>query len=360
MFTALPPAAISVPAPPVAQRTVTILSFDAVATCGGQQLPSDALVRPRSVVATRFGPSPQAAAQDKYRYSFAIGADGRARTIRRDPVALYAGYYNDTSDLAPSLAASRFATGMPQADCSVTYTARSLPIEAAPAQLLYELASLPDAGSAPELWDRLRPAGSDCGRGPGQYRRLNLPAFERLDQAPGTSSWTFLAFDVDPSGRPRNVRTLASAGNGQLDRMGIRALSDNRYAPGPGYRGCTYHFHRIGPGTSPTASPSLPSDAPADSGDLRGCVVDPKSIAGLLGGSAFPNAFLRRRIAGVAVVSYDTAPWGALGNVKVVAAEPDEAFGEAARAALSNARVSESDTGRRGCVRRIRFQPPPE
>lgn len=138
----------------------------------------------------------------------------------------------------------------------------------------------------------------------------------------------FLAFDVDGDGTPRHVRVLGSSGDPALDRAGIVALADNRYAPGPGYRGCTYHFFHNGPSDRP--SPALPADAPADTGDQPGCKVDPKSIAGLLDGSAYPRSFWRRRIEGVAVVSYDTAPWGAIGNVKVVASEPDELFGSIA------------------------------
>lgn len=102
------------------------------------------------------------------------------------------------------------------------------------------------------------------------------------------------------------------------------------------------------------------ADTPLDTGDQPGCIVDPKSIPGLLDGSAYPRAFSRRGIEGAAVIGYDTAPWGAVGNVSVLGSEPDEAFGDTARNALSNARVVESDSGRRGCVQRVKFKLPPK
>lgn len=84
------------------------------------------------------------------------------------------------------------------------------------------------------------------------------------------------------------------------------------------------------------------------------------SVRPLGGNNTYPQAFSRRRVEGVAAVSYDTAPWGAVGNVKVVASEPDEAFGEAARNAIANSRVAENDVGHRNCFRKVRFKLPSE
>lgn len=356
MFIAQPPAVMTVPPAPAVERRVEVVSFTADVACAGRPIDRGGLLAPRAVVATRFGAVSPPAGPSTYRYTFEIDQQGRARTIRRVPTAS-PGYYIDASDLAPSLAASRF-TGGARSDCSATYTATAAPIEAAAPALLYELASTANPPSTPELWEAVRPAGSNCARNPGRYLRLNMPAFERIAQPQGTASWVFLAYDVDRSGRPGNVRVLGSSGNAALDRAGVRALTDNRYAPGPGYRGCTYHFFHSG--AAPGGSPELPPGTPADIADAPGCAVDPKSIAGLIGGGAYPVAFSRRRIEGVAAIGYDTAPWGAVGNVRVLASEPDESFGEAARASLSAGRVAESETGRRGCVQRVRFRLPVE
>lgn len=222
---------------------------------------------------------------------------------------------------------------------------------------LYAIASLPAAGTLPsELWDRLRPVTADCPHGPGDPRQMNYPAFETIPQPPGTWSWSFLSYDVDPRGRPQRVRLIDSSGNPALDRASVTALAHDRFAPGPGHRGCTYHFYHSGQASE--ERPPLPPETPEDTGEQAACRIDPKTIANLLDGSAYPPAFSRRKIAGVAAVQYDTAPWGAIGNVRIIAAEPAEAFGDAARNAIANARVAENDVGHRGCVRRVRFRLP--
>lgn len=353
------PVFLSVPPPPVpGSRTEIVIFTPSQVTCAGETVTGDGLVRPLPVAVTRYGAAANHLPPPTFHYEFAIDAGGRTRSIRRKAAATFPGYYVNASDLAPSLAASSFPAGVPRTSCSITYTGSAAPIDAAPLTLLYELASRPEtAGAVGPVYDRLRPAGSTCLREPGQYRRLNLPAFEGIAQAPGTASWVFLAFDVSGEGKPGNVRVLGTSGNEALNRAGVRAVSDNRYEPGPGYSGCTYHFHRAGPSDRP--APELAADVPASTDEQPGCAIDPKSISPLLTGAAFPPAFARRRIKGVAAVGYDTAPWGAVGNVRVLASEPDETFGEAARAAFSGARVAESDAGRRGCVQRVRFELPP-
>ncbi len=348
--------AVVVSAAPVTGQRIEIVTFvPSQIMCAETPMPGTGVVMSLPVVVNRYGPAIQSAPALVLRYDFVIDADGRTRTIRRTATASTPGYYVNTSDIAPSLAVSRFPAGDPRSKCSITYTGLTVPIDAAPLQVLYELASRPETeGTVGTVYDRLRPVGSDCRRGPGQYRRLNLPAFEKIARPPGAASWVFLAYDVDRAGKPNNVRVLGSSGNQALDRAGASALSNNRYEPGIGFTGCTYHFN--GAESSERTAPELPADAPRDNGEQPGCVVDPTSISALLNGSAYPSAFARRRIKGVAVVGYDTAPWGAIGNVRILASEPDEAFGEAARSVLSSARVSESATGRRGCIRRVRFE----
>ena len=363
----LTPPAIALPAP--APRAPDLVMVDApgpvsaVVTfdggeveCDGQAVARSGAVIPFATTITRYRAGPEAVA-DAFRFTFAIDATGRPHLIRRQETPRSVGYYVDSGDLAPALAASRFPPGAPRPRCSITYRTTTIPVASAPVAALYELASRPEPGVLPrELFERLTPLGSDCRRGPGPYRQLNQPAFETIAQAAGTWSWTFLAFDVSRTGRPTNVRLLGSAGNQPLDRAGVRALAANRYAPGPGYRGCTYHFFRVG---SPDGyRPELPADTPADNGEVARCRIDPGTMRGLLDGTAYPTAFARRRIEGVAAVSFDTAPWGAIGNLKVLASEPDEAFGEAARDGFAGAKVAARDTGHRGCVRHVRFKLP--
>jgi TonB family protein len=72
----------------------------------------------------------------------------------------------------------------------------------------------------------------------------------------------------------------------------------------------------------------------------------------------FPPEFERRGIEGWAVVRFDIAPWGGVGNVAVVAAEPAAAFGQQAVQIVGAARKAPSARGYTGCMARVLFKLP--
>ncbi|WP_010186931.1 TonB family protein [Sphingomonas sp. PAMC 26605] len=355
---------MEMPPPPVEligaapQHVVSVASFrPGPVLCGGSPVAAVALAQPFPITHERWNaaPAPPPGALD-YRFSFTLDADGRPGTIRRINPASPLGFYLDSNDLAPALAASRFAPGSPGRRCTIAFTLQLDPVETAPLARLYEIESLTVQPLPPEIAGRTHPAGSTCPRGPGGYRRLNNPAFETIGNASRSFAWSYLSYDTDPRGTVRGVRLLGSSGNAALDKASIRAVSADRFAPGPGYRGCIYHFYKTGGDILPAP---MPADTPAETGDMPACRVDDATLKRLLGSSAYPAAFARRRIEGFAAVRYDTAPWGAIGNVAVLVSEPDEAFGAAARAGLSQAHVAPSPVGHSGCVQRIRFRLPP-
>ena len=69
----------------------------------------------------------------------------------------------------------------------------------------------------------------------------------------------------------------------------------------------------------------------------------------------FPDPWRRRAIEGWAIVTFDVAPWGEVGNTRVVASEPAAAFGEQAVRLLRGATKPASATGYSGCFERVRF-----
>ena len=220
--------AVVVSAAPVTGQRIEIVTFvPSQIMCAETPMPGTGVVMSLPVVVNRYGPAIQSAPALVLRYDFVIDADGRTRTIRRTATASTPGYYVNTSDIAPSLAVSRFPAGDPRSKCSITYTGSTVPIDAAPLQLLYELASRPETeGTVGTVYDRLRPVGSDCMRGPGQYRRLNLPAFEKIARpgsrtpfgcsvALATKRWTALA----------RVRCRTTATNQELASPAVRIIS---------------------------------------------------------------------------------------------------------------------------------------
>ncbi len=357
-MTVPPPPPIIAVTSPANPRVVEIERFaPGPVTCDGKALAGAVLVAPMPNVVSRFRPASPSQPLPVLRYVFTIAANGQPGTIRPDASPAEPLFYLDRSDLAPSIAASRFAAGQ-RRTCAVDFATSLTPVADVPLQTLYALASRPGPLAAPpEVYDRIRPSGSTCVRGPGQFRALNNPAFETIAVPPGDWAWAFFAFDVMPDGTPRNVRLLGSSGTTALDRAGEHALARNRYAPGTARIGCLYHYFRVG--SRPAVPADFPADTPPGTDDtIPACRIDPKTISGLLSGQAYPRAFQRRRIEGVAAVRYDTAPWGAIGNVRVLASEPAAAFGETAVAALTSAAVLPSETGYRGCVTRVRFRLP--
>lgn len=362
---------LAMPPPPVPQIVTTmrdtrvpvpLFSIDVATfipspvTCGEELVTPVRLETPFPTTSNHNRNQGASSGSGMYRFTFAIDPAGRPRAIRRVTDTSPPAFYGDTSDLAPALAASRFGAGAPRQACSISYRIATEPVAVAPIRSVYELASLPARQTAVAgIADRLRPPGSDCAYGPDGPYSINYPPFDTIAQEPGTLSWSFLAFDVDAKGRVRNAHVLGSSGNPVLDRASVKALSANRYAPGKGRTGCTFHYFRVG--AQDAEESGLPADVPAETAGAD-CRIDRKTIPALFDGSAYPVAFRRRRIEGVAALSYDTAPWGAIGNIKVIASEPAEAFGQAARNALTGATVAGNETGHRGCILHVRFRMP--
>lgn len=69
----------------------------------------------------------------------------------------------------------------------------------------------------------------------------------------------------------------------------------------------------------------------------------------------FPSAFLNRRVEGWAIVAFDVAPWGDVGNLRVLASEPAADFGTQAVALLRNGKKASGGQGHTGCVEKVRF-----
>lgn len=264
--------------------------------------------------------------------------------------------YLDISDLAPALAAWRFAPGTAHDGCSISFLLETTPVDAAPATLVHRALALPHSTQPAEaaLRERARRDDGDCAR-PGYpaLRRRVYPDFDRIPEAPGSSSYAMVGFDIDASGKPRNVRIRSSDGNAALDRAAIRAVGDTRFVPGA-RKGCSYPYHRRQ--NQPMPAPLLPPKVSFRPANASCPLASPRIEK--VSRNDFPAPFARRSIEGVAIIGYDVAPWGAIGNIRVLAAEPAAAFGEEAKrvVARGTASASEAGTGMVGCVTRIAFQ----
>ncbi|MFN3518298.1 MAG: energy transducer TonB [Sphingomonas sp.] len=273
---------------------------------------------------------------------FDIDDTGRPLSIRRDGVS-YA------PDLAPALAASRFAAGGKRTGCTITYTPRVTPLDQAPVADLIAYTLSPESGPLPqEGWARIRREGNCDTRPVPQPLLRALPDFRKLPATPGVKDWSMVDYEIDAEGQPRQASVTHSTGNKALDQAAITAVEQSRFTPGA-RTGCRYPYW-MAPATIAAPPAPAPGDlAPAGANCTR---PYPYATAPRL---SYPPAYNRRRVEGWAIVSFDVAPWGDIGNVKVLAAQPAEDFGTHAVQVMRTARFQPSSTGLSGCVERLSF-----
>lgn len=350
-----PPPIVSVVAPAPTQPVSLAVSHSAAAAiCGDERVAFASAEDPLPAMAMRYGD--REALPPPVTLRFNIDATGRPHAISRTPVTPEPAQrlYVDTSDIEPALAVSRFAPGSPRTGCSVTYTAAAAPLSATPLPVLAVLAAHNRLGPhGREAYRRLRPAGSTCVANRA-VRPLVLVYTnpERLELTPGLFASTVLNFDIDRQGVARNVRTVASRGTPTLDREARRAIGSSTFVKTP-RKGCMrFYTDRSG---DPVEAPARPAEGALKREGVD-CPVPGAQLVSFASKPFFPPPFNRRGIEGWARLRFDVAPWGDIGNVEVVAAEPAQAFGEAAKASLRGAKVKMPGTAYSGCTLHLTYR----
>lgn len=278
-------------------------------------------------------------------YAFRIDASGRPLGIRRVPTA----WVPFADDLAPALAVSRFAPGQARAGCTIRFSARRRPMAQAPVEEVTFYSLFPNGPVDPAVWARIWPAGNSCADPAPAMLRRDWPDFKRLPGTPGYPEWSMVGFDIDAGGRSRRVRTIAGTGDPALDAAAVKAQKASRFEVGA-HGGCIYPYVRAAATLAPPAPPSEASMRP------RGATCPEHLAWDREPALTFPEPFRRRGVEGWAVVAYDVAPWGQIGNTRVLAAEPASDFGEWALNVVGGATKGGSTTGYVGCVDRVIFR----
>lgn len=278
-------------------------------------------------------------------FAFDIDPSGRPIGIHRlEGNARVAG----TDDIAPSLAASRFAAGNGQTGCTATYAPVRKSINAAAVEDLMTYSVHPTAGPLPkEGWDRIYADGNCRIEGGLRLKNRAFPDFRSLPATPGVRDWSMVRFDVDTDGVPNNVETVAGTGNVALDRESRNAVAATRYYEG-GVTGCRYPYWRSPADLVAPPAPEQQSFRPVGSN----C---PAKLEWTVKPSLrFPEPYRRRAIEGWAVITFDVAPWGEISNIKVAASQPTEDFGTQAISVVRGAKVATTH-GYVGCVEKVKF-----
>lgn len=335
-----PTSPAEVPPPPPKPSLVTWKATDV--TCGGSAVAFQQAPEPLPGLSflRALGPEPS----KPLRFTFSIAADGRVKDVKPAEPA----FAPEATDVVPALLASRFAAGTVRSGCSLTFVRDAAPIDSADLEDLIAYTVFPSGRPPQPVWDRIKPAGSDCLDNAPAPRTRVFPDFPRIPQAPGTLAWTLVGYDLDESGRTSNIRPVATTGNKVLEGAATDAISRSTFEPGR-RSGCLYPYWRRG-GIVPAPDGrelSTYRRADATCPDQLDWARPPVLN--------FPEPFRRRGIEGWAVVAYDVAPWGEIGNVKLLEAQPASAFGDAGMRVIRSAAKVSGKTGYIGCVDRVRF-----
>jgi TonB family protein len=334
-----PPMVLTVPAPPVGPRNRVLISWTpGEVRCAGAVVRGGVVRRPLGNLSYN---EPRVV---PVTYRFGIDASGRPLSLAREGEASPFGH-----DVAPALAASRFREGEAREDCSVTYTPRAWGMNFVPIEDLVSYTITQTSGPLPrEGWELIR-AGGKCWDAPAPQALLRAyPDFRQIAGTPGVKDWVLVGYDTDQNGVPTNMRTMHTTGNAALDAAAAKAVGDSRFTGGA-RKSCLYPYWKV---AARLPAPPVPDEAVYRSGD-QGCAVKPKWNSRPV--LVFPDAWRRRSIEGWAIVSYDVAPWGGVGNVKVLASQPAEDFGRQAISIMQSGRAVASPQGATGCIETVRF-----
>lgn len=313
--------------------------------CDGVAVEGGAVLRPLVDVATM---DPQWVKARTYR--FAIDAKGRTHSIEPgDGASEGVG-----ADIAPALAASHFSARARRENCELSYAPKFDPLARAPIAELVAYSIHPTGQKLPrEGWDRIGALGN-CRDKPRPATLVRAyPDFSKVTSTPGVRDWSLVGYDTDDDGRPVNARIAHSTGNPELDAAAVEAVRASRFTRGA-RTGCLYPYWRS---AGKLAAPERPAEErmrPADA------VCPAKVKWATRPTTYYPPAYRKRAIEGWAIVAFDTAPWGEVGNVKVLDAQPSAAFGRQAMNIVRSGRVAPSAQGASGCVETVNFLMPAE
>lgn len=349
-----PPPPISVPAPP--QSVPAIITWQAgVVRCALRTVKPVRLEAPLAVPAVLYG-NADVLRSRTIALSFRIDGRGRALGIRReagdnDPLGYMLG---DTSDLEPSLTAAQFSADAPAEDCRVTFAPHIVTVAEASDEQIARVLAGPHARTISSYVRKRMTAGdNNCLSQPPQPLTLSYPNLAKREAVAGAFDQVAYRYDIDATGKPVNVVPIIPVDPraADIDVEVRRALMASRFGP-EARKGCWF-VHGT-PSTIPLAAPERP---PMASFAIKGAKCPfPATKLLKVASVPFPESFRRRNTEGWVVVRFDLAPWGAVGNAKVLAAEPSDVFGKQALALIGRATMDPSPSGYSGCVAPIRYQ----
>lgn len=347
----------TVPPPPVPAAKLNVVSFAAPparVSCDGREVAvvESAPIHPKAwqawipPVGSTSTPALPPPGQS---FTFSVNADGAVTDLKRGPG--FTPWPSD--DQAAAVASWRFAPGAPATGCKLDLAPTQTVLDDTAPAKLFELLAFERRNAPPAVREALAKAG-DCNQPPRRAPDLiaypDLRAFKDKSIAP---PWAGVRYNIDAKGVVRDVRVVAQGGAQAFADAAASSIAESRFYPGPARTGCYAAFAVNSKATPAPARPDIKVfERPGDACDItREAMNVPEN-------KTFPPAYGARGVAGWAIVRFDVAPWGQIGNVEVVASQPSETFGVAARNLVQSARPTAPATGYRGCLVPIAYAIP--
>ena len=334
------------PPPKPQPQIVTYAPTPTAFTCGKGQarLIEGAPVPPRAqqgyIQAGAQAPSPPTE-----RYAFGVDADGRVIDLKRE-----AAWTPDSQ--AAVIVSWRFAPGAPASDCKLPLTATVTSLDlASPAQMLQT--QIAEWRAAPAYLRKALDGLGSCGQTPRRRpQTIVYPDVRAFGDRTVDPAWAGMTYDIDADGAVRNVRIVTQHGEPAFADIAAASIAESRFMSGSPRTGCHAVF-KAGVKASPAARrPDAASfERPTDA-----CTLKKVPLPEVL---PYPPPYAERRVGGWAIVRFDVAPWGQVGSVEVLAAQPTPAFGAAAYDLMQRIKVPAPPSGGyRGCVMPILYATP--
>lgn len=282
-------------------------------------------------------------------YTFSVDAGGRVMDLK----SAGGQTFWSADEQAAVIASWRFAVGAPASGCRIDLAPTYVPIAQASPARLFEILATEGRNTAQPVHKALA-ANGDCNTPRRRPQTIVYPDLRAFDDKHVDPSWAGVRYDIDAAGAVHNVRVAAQHGEPAFADAAASAIAEAKFFPGPPRTACYASFKAMPRATEATPAPKAASfERPDDA-----CKVTREAL-NIPEAKLYPPAYGKRRVAGWAIVRFDVAPWGQVGAVEVLAAQPSAAFGDAARGLVQSARPTPPASGYRGCIVPIVYAIPP-
>lgn len=308
------------------------------------------------------GSDPQPALQAKsprgYTLSFDVLTNGRMTNIR--PLATDYPMYNN--DFLPAWAAgwTLGAQEKPLTGCKMTWTVKTDYSPEAARPLMYEAGQLRNITPGLQVTD---PRTPDCKAADRRIKTRAYPDVRASRKTPARPQWVVVRYDVLANGKVKPGGQVRASGDAENLSAIEKALGQRTFHAGEPAAECLTSL-AISPATLPvepgigelSALNKAPIKGDGDTDEQKTCPADMRREAMTFTYRAdyYPAQAKRLGVEGVALLTFDVAPWGQV-RLKSSWSHPLPQFGQAATRMLNQSTFKASDRGLSGCRLLVRF-----